>query len=248
MNKLWAFGDSMTAGHELGTGYTQEYIEAWLEATAGTPHIDIARQTLGGEQYHLRVSRPWYKHIKESCAPDLAWAGIIARRLGYQLEPHAVPGAGLDWCLDRLERHYKDIDWDNDLVVIGVPPLKRWKMINNGNASWNRVRVRDPKLLIRHKSLINFNISLLYTIKSLFPKTVIVDMGLNNSLKDFHETSPLINLDIIPIINDIALDVFADNEINSRYPGHHPKEFVHEQFVDYLLENYNETFRNNNNG
>src|SRR6056300_1253380 len=97
--KLWSYGDSHAAGHELGTKYTHDLgaswfaSEGWHSNDTSTTVRNVCRNRLGVEKYNKTIKQKWYKHINNKCTPSLSYAGILADRLGIELINRAEPGS-----------------------------------------------------------------------------------------------------------------------------------------------------------
>lgn len=227
---LWAFGDSYTVGHELGTGISFKEMTSWLQTQVGVSSLDAARALFNGEEYHARVSRPWYKHIDHKISPELSYAGLIASKLSLNYINKAQCSSGVDFSFRKIMEERDNIDWNNDTVIFGVPPFNRWKShYDDINYSHNRAITYEKSTVIPNlDSLYSWNISLVHTLQSMFPSIKIINLGMN--LKTHSLES------IIKYNNDITINDMVDEHIFGRYPGFHPTEVVHEQFADYLIK------------
>lgn len=234
MTTLYAYGCSYTVGHELGTGLSFDDMTAWLIANTGCSSVDVANQ-LFGKNYHARVARPWYQAIHNKESPELSYAGVIANRLDYSYVNKAKRGVGIDYCFDAIVKDHTDglIDWDNDIVMLGVPPFNRWQSLNSTPMAWNKARhiPNFDRSFFRKEGLIAWNQSMLITLKQLFPNLILLDLGLNPAAEDFFLTKH------IPYSNKITISKLADDDMFGLWPGRHPTEHIHEQFAEYIIGN-----------
>lgn len=227
---LWAFGDSYTLGHELGSNISHNDVRKWLLDQVGVSSVDAAITIIRGDQYHTKVVMPWYEHISSIATPELSYAGVIASKLSLEYINKAECGTGVDFSFHKIMEDGDNIDWDNDIVIFGVPPFNRWLSHDSvTNCTYRRMVKSGATTAIPHlDSLYAWNISLLHTLQTMFPKINIVNLGENltpNSLET-----------IVKYKNRVTITDMVDEHVFGRYPGFHPTEAVHEQFANYLIK------------
>lgn len=226
---LWAFGDSYTVGHELGTGVSFKEMTSWLQAQVGVSSLDAARTLFRGDEYHARVVKLWYNHIDHKVSPHLSYAGQIASKLSLDYINKAECATGVDFSFHKIMEEKDNIDWNNDTVIFGVPPFNRWKSQHQDVSCSHKRLINEKTLAVPNiNSLYCWNISLVHTLQSMFPSIKIINLGTN--LKTHSLES------IIKYNNDVTINDMVDEHMFGRYPGFHPTEVVHEQFADYLIK------------
>lgn len=227
MKTLWAFGDSYTVGHELGTGISYEDMTRWLKDNVGVSSIDVARSKWTGQEYAIRVSYPWYQHINNSVSKELSYTGLIASELSANYINKAECGVGMDFCYKEIMRNQHNINWDEDIVILGVPPFNRWLNSKGEKLNYNKVPAND--FLPYEEIIISWNMALLKSLQTKFPLLYTIDLGQNKKKIDF-------NLEVM-YSNKVNINDMADATMFGRYIGLHPTEQIHSEFADYLMEN-----------
>jgi len=127
--KVWAYGDSHTAGSELGCTVDHK---AWLKNN----HADKWNQYLiDTKQYSTLIG-----DSNIACSPELSWAGRLAKKLNAEYICRALPGWSNDGCLKlMLEDRNK---WkNNDLILWGITTPVRFRpagkhLSNHQPARW----------------------------------------------------------------------------------------------------------------
>ena len=223
MGKLWSFGCSHTAGYELGNG--KDYI-AWFN------------------RYGDTRKEEWYAHIDKCTSPHLAWAGRLADKLNLEHISKARNGNGIDRCMLNITEESNNIDWDNDLVVLGCPPPGRWMGLTNDDMNVILGDISDsimygtveddnemhywmeylPKIHTQEM----FHVGVVTLIKTRYPKIKIIKLYDNSYM---YEDASIYE-------NDIGLwDIARRDDISHpKYPGGHFIEEVHEKLAIELIK------------
>lgn len=238
--KLWSYGDSHAAGHELGTEHAHDLAKSWLLKEFGYGDRNQAKDELGLEKYNVKIKKKWYKHINNQCIPELSYAGLLANKLGYKLVSQALPGSSNSLSMLKM---YQDIDkWDKDDIILFsvVTPLRfipandikelnhqvHWLSDKDAEVMW-RVGPHDVCFKLQTHGYIKLAKSLHKNVFTL--KTVGEDTSVEGRDCDIN----------LPISFTDYLDENGFNTYLNRYPGGHLHETCHELFADYI---YNELF------
>lgn len=236
--KVYMFGDSHTAGHELGPKRID--YKAFMKAR-GYNSVQEAWEQLSNEDYMNKIGREWFEKINNLCTPLESWAGKIAQKLDMSFINFAYPGASFDYQLNLLIEQEK-IDWNKDLVLFGAPMSDRY-MIKPGLSLQSmqirhmlaNVRKHQMKLLSQvlpsDETMLLLYYGLVSYIKIKYPKVILCEMR-----------APTENVDnkIFRIEDqfyvDKSLDSFAEKFADRFYPGKHYREHIHEKYADYVIE------------
>jgi len=235
MYKVWAFGDSDTAGHELGSKKIN--FRNFLKARNFNTAYE-AQKSLSDKQYEDFVSQ-WLKQIDNIQTPELSYAGQVASLLGRNLISNAVTGASVDEQILRLSQTEDKIDWKNDLVIFGVPRPYRWMTHTGECVQASRVlRKSKTQKLWMEVGMSNIALNIYYAsahtyIKQRWPQVLLIRM--HSVLID-----PAINLKKMQdcFFSKVSLAEFANDNYGQdcTYPGGHFREFVHESYASLLLD------------
>lgn len=230
--KLWAFGDSYTAGAELGTRLTENQVRQWLFDTTGMKDIYSIKAAWGNEKYIKQCQRKWYEFINHRHDKSFTYAGIIAKEKNLEHINCAVSGSSIQFFYAEFKKHVDKIDWDNDIVILGTPPALRWMSRMGAHYayhSFKRYNPRISKILPSQEMISTTNLLLLQHLQLQYPKLIVLDLGMNDVLdKDIRS--------IVVYNNKERIDDIADSLPFGRYPGYHPTEEAHVIFADYLLK------------
>ena len=227
MPKLYAFGDSNTAGHELGLD--KKFIDNFYKKSGYSSAEEIHKLPI---KKRTRVIYKWHGIIQQEYGvssyhtPSLAYVGRLADFIGYDLVCHAFPGDSIHKQILLLHEE-TNIDWDNDIVVFGVPPRPRWLTNNEKDATMENVGEKIAKVLYHHgpgdkAERLNFIGTLCY-LRQTFPKIILVRQYDDNAYEEF----PVSNI----FVNDKSLENIGERNI---HPAGHFVEEVHEKFASYL--------------
>jgi hypothetical protein len=223
MAKLWSFGCSHTAGYELGN--KGDYMD-WFA------------------RFGDKRPEQWYKSINYITTPELAWAGRLADKLNIEHVSKARNGNGIDRCMVTLTENNDNIDWDNDIVVLGCPPPGRWISMTNDDMNVILGDIEDDIMYgtvesekkvsywIEHLPKIDtqemFHVGVLTLIKKMYPKVKFIKMYNNNYM--YEDMSIYAN-------NTPLMDIPEKYNIdNPKYPGGHYIEEVHEKLAIELIK------------
>lgn len=235
---VYMFGDSHTAGHELGLKSinADEYLKE-----KGFNTQKEAFLKLSDTDYNNLIQQPWLNKIGNFYTPLLSWAGQIASKLNKQFVNFAVSGSSIDEQTYKLLQNENKIDWEKDLVLFGVPTGGRYMVDKNNKlttaqlTSLNAHSLSKQKLILKYipsnESLLIYHYGCLTYIKHRFPKVIICEM------RGYIENIP----DIEVKVNDIfyvsnSLKQFSKSFEDRKYPGKHYKEEIHRKYADYVLE------------
>jgi len=237
--KIYMFGCSHTAGHELGPKNTNP--KAFLRAR-GFDSVEQALLQLSFKEYDIQIAKPWYKQINNIITPLQSWAGQIAQKLNMPIVNFAMPGNSFDFQINLLMEQINNIDWNKDLVLFGTPISHRYTIkpglslvsvqLNHlyANAKKSQINLlsqvlpSDETMLLHHYGLVTY-------IKQRYPKVVLCEMcapGENVENKIFR-------IDDQFYVEESLAD-FAKKFDDCFYPGKHYKEHIHTKYADYVLQ------------
>lgn len=243
--KIWSYGDSHAAGHELGTEYKDDLGEKYLNSLGFYKEEfltarKVARRNLGVEKYNKLVKEKWYNHINHICSADISYAGIFATLLGCDLVNRAEPGSSNSLNIYKvyqdLEKYEKD-----DIILFSVVSPFRFIPGNdiekrNHQAHWLPDTI--AKILweygpheICFKLQTHGYIHLLNSLpqKTIICKTVNEDITVNG-------IEPKIDLQFS---FTEYVGTFSANIDDLRYPGGHFHESCHEKYAEYIYTLWN---------
>jgi len=200
---LWAFGCSNTYGFSLGTSFSvNKFIKKY-------PDNDD-RKSL----WHQKVAKVQHK------SSTLSWPARLAEKLKTDVTNLSEVGSGLDKCITNLQKIESKINWDNDIVVIGMPKIFRYFAIENNHVQLsNTIPMGAPAT----ESLELFYQAMVTYLETNYPKVKLIRIY---KTKDALESTPEINF-----FNTHGLNHF---EVGLRYPCGHYNEETHECFAEYL--------------
>lgn len=237
--KVYIFGCSHAAGHELGPKRTD--YKAFMRAR-GFDNVAQAKSELSFKEYDSKISRPWYKRINSVCTPLLSWAGQIAQKLDMSFINFAIPGCSADFQINLLMEEVDKIDWSKDLVLFGNPISHRYTIkpglslqyvqLNHLYANVQPHQVKflsqvvpsDETMLLHYYGLVTY-------LKQKYPKVVNCEMCIpGENVKD--RTFRVDNQFYV----EESLADFAKKFDDAFYPGLHYREHIHEKYAEYVLE------------
>jgi hypothetical protein len=234
MSKVYMFGCSHVAGHELGKK-SVDY-KKFMRARGFTDTTE-AQDSLSSKEYEDKIMIPWLKQIKNKQTPLCSWAGQIAQKLNKNFVNYAEIGSSFDYQSYKLLEIADDIDWDKDLVLFGIPVPNRYMTYNEGCLKATQVshiynsHPRLYNILLRSlpsdETLMLFHYSLVTYLKTKFPKVILCEMYPNKK-NIFH-------IDNIFYVQQ-SLHDFSLQFRDRFYPARHYKEHVHEKYAEYVLE------------
>lgn len=245
--RLWSYGDSHAAGHELGA--VSDLGRHWLAENAGYLHRTDARNTLG-KDYEELIKNKWYDYLVEImpnsepriCSPNLSFAGIIAEKLNRTLINRAVPGASNDLIVRRM---IEDIDsWkSSDIILVCFVNSDRYMPehnIDQLNYKSHNLPFNIQYMFEKHgPSRMSFklwNQGLIQLMQSLSNNVKLVSsVEVDIEVEGFDVSKNLTN-------GLMSLTKFVGTKWETeemRYPGGHFAEVCHEEYANYLIENLN---------
>ena len=235
--KVYIFGCSHAAGHELG--HKRNY-KAFMEAR-GFDSVRQAIDELSFSEYDKRIARPWYKKINNICTPQQSWAGQIAQKLDMPIVNFALPGSAFDFQINLLMEQIDNIDWNRDLVLFGTPishrytiktgtSLKSIQLNHFANINARQINLflqvlpSDVTMLLLHYGLATY-------LKHRYPKVVLCEMCVPNENVE-NKTFRIENQFYV----EESFASFANQFEDCFYPGKHYREHIHEKYAEYVLE------------
>lgn len=247
--KLWSYGDSHPAGHELGTEYAHDLgaswfaSERWYSDDPGTTVRNVCRNRLGVEKYNKIVKQKWYKHIHNQCTPSLSYAGVLAEHLGAELVNRAEPGSSNSLSILKM---YQDIGkyQPEDIVLFSVVTPFRYIPANDIDATNHQIH-----WLPLHQAEVLWDVGphevcfklqshgYIQLAKSLHSNTVT----LKTVNDDWSVQGRSCTFDIPLSFYEYTTQQVDDPENGIdpyRYPGGHLHESLHKMYGDYLYATY----------
>lgn len=245
--KIWNYGDSHAAGHELGSA--DDRGAAWLKEMTGCDSRLGAIKKLG-DRYATIVKSRWYRYLRDNnktstligyapCSPELTYAGNIAAYYNAELVTRAEPGASNDFSVSRMIADC--IDWeDDDIVMLGiVTPLRFMPNYDKTrhNHQWQWFDAEIQEVFSEYgPDRDAYNIwtqGLVHLAKSLHPNVVCLRTTMDDiSINNVDTTIDL--LDAKLSLTEFANKTYPHKDM--RYPGGHFHESVHNAYAEYLLK------------
>ena len=230
--KLYSYGDSHAAGHELGSD--PNLGKAWLKENFGFEDRQKAKKQRG-EEYFSKVKNKWLAHIKNHCNAELSYAGQYANLIGAELVNRAVPGSSNDWSAIRLLEDLENITSD-DIVMFSLCTHERFlsgqgEDVTRTQVQWQPLKVQ--RILYKYgpsgKSFALWTQAIVHMVKNIantiIIKTTDVDISVNGV-----ET---INVTAQPF-SQFAMYTAGHDDI--RYPAGHIHEHYHKLYAEYLKD------------
>ena len=250
--KIWSYGDSHAAGHELGTKYAHDLgaswfaSEGWYSDDPNTTVRHVCRNRLGVEKYGKIIKQKWYKHIRNQCTPSLSYAGVLAERLGAELVNRAIPGSSNSHSILQM---YQDVEQyqPDDIVLFSVVTPFRYIPANDIDATNHQIHwlpeyqaevlwdvgPHDVCFRLQTHGYIPLARSLhprCYTFKTVNDDMTVLgkDVDVNIPLSFYQLSEQHVNE--------------PENGIESyRYPGGHLHEDLHVAYGEYLANELSKT-------
>lgn len=155
MSKVWSYGDSHAAGHELGNWWSSSVGRDWIQNEYGLPNRERLQRSLGPDKYRNVVKEIWYEHLEDTtgrCRPEFSYAGELARLMLYDLVDRAAPGNSNSQSIDAMYQDY--LQWKRDDIVLFsvvtsrrfMPASDRYK--RNHQAHW--LEPDDADTMMQH--------------------------------------------------------------------------------------------------
>lgn len=250
--KIWSYGDSHAAGHELGTEYSDDLGERWYNSQGwysddpSTTVRNVCRNRLGIDKYNKTIKQKWYKHIKSQCMPELSYAGILADRLGADLISRAEPGSSNSLSIYKM---YQDCSkyQPEDIVLFSVVTPLRFIPANDITATNHQIH-----WLPEHQAEVLWDVG---PHEVCFRLQTHGYIQLAKSLHPRCYTLKTVNDDMSVLEKDIKLDIplsfyqLVEQHVNDpengidpyRYPGGHLHEDLHVVYGEYLTNELSKT-------
>lgn len=243
--KLWSYGDSHAAGHELGS--VDDLGAAWIKQTYGYNSRDELRRKKGLDFYHTYVRQKWSSYIENKCStlvngtpcsPELSYAGEFSKLVGAELINRAVPGSSNDFSMLRLIRDVDKIG-KNDIVMFSlVTPMR---FLSGAGEEHVRTQIhwqpkKVQKVLYHYGPGDNsFNLwtqAVAHMIKGLFPNVIILKTNNDNiSVEDIDTTKNLLFTE-----KDFTQFAFNNSSRQIRYVLGHIDEKYHKLYAEHLYK------------
>ena len=243
--KVYLFGCSHTAGHELGPKKVDD--KKFLKAR-GWQFASDAQRKLSPSQFEKQIVLPWYKQINNVITPQWSWAGRIADKINKSIIVYAAPGQSLVEQVYHLLQVENKINWDKDLVCFGVPPDGRIMVNRRGRFESiqinNLLPFSDKKsqqqvldTIPSEESMLLYHYGLISYIKKRWPYVILIETTNPNEIID----SKIVKLNNLFYVEKglkefatMFIDKHSDEDI--KYPGGHFKEHIHDKYSNYVLE------------
>jgi hypothetical protein len=234
--KLWSYGDSHAAGHELGV--LENLGKDWLHKTFNVESRDQYIKTYGQKAYktilYPLISSTVYndgKHMN----PSLSYAGQLANKLGCDLISRAIPGGSNDLSVSKFFDDLVRIQND-DVVLFSLTSVHRF-FSENGDTS----KLSEHEYMIEHgpseetwrlwaQGLIALVNNHPYNRgRIIFVNTAnhILDV---NSISITEKMNNVVSLPFIEFTNDYGS--------NTRYPLGHIAEHIHSDYADFIYQEH----------
>ena len=226
MSKVWSFGCSHSAGHELGTGIDKAALTDWYKKYTIGDNFITASKT---KNYDKIVLDYWNNPLKNPHNHELAFPGVFARELGLELVAKGKSGVGIDHVM-KIYYKFKDQIAEDDIVLFEIPPIYRYIDILGVSRQMSLFKGNELS------SPSTFTLELLSNavIKMLHYEhhnVYLVDVGAGIEkpiVKEYLLTSTT--------MRDIEFEMYNQEII--RYPMGHYMEEIHEAFGKLLVKEY----------
>lgn len=230
--KLYSYGDSHAAGHELGTA--PDLGKAWLKENFRVDN----RCELDQTTYNTKVRPAWDSFIKgRTCNPRLSYAGELAKLLDITLVNRAVPGSSNDWSAMRLLEDLPKIA-KNDIVLFSVCTPNRFMSgrgedVTRTQLQWQPIKVQ--RILYEygpHENSYNiWNQGIVHLVNNLPFTTYIINTTKDNIEVKGHDTTKNLFLTETSF-TEFSIETAGHDDI--RYPVGHIHESYHKLYAEYL--------------
>ena len=234
--KIWTFGDSHTAGDELGTGLLIDDMNRWVKSISKFNSVSEAKNMLSETDYISTIMMPWFHYIEEKYSPELSYAGILAKNKKLNLINHAVRGASMDQIFKIFYSKVGEINFDEDVVIVAPTYFGRW--ITQQNKKFN-FHFLDEKSMLSYMQLapcdstqILYYYSIIFYMQTTYPKIKIVKIYDDQPDYEIYKS--------IKFVNDISMFSYFRDTIHdqTRNPGLHFNEAAHMDFATYINEKW----------
>lgn len=240
MNKVWSYGDSHAAGHELGNQWSDSLGTDWLNYNFGVANRDQAIKEMGADRYRKIVKEKWYKQLDDTtgrCRPELSYAGEFANLVGYTLVNRANPGNSNSHSVKQM-LHDMPIWKNDDIILFSVCTFRRYISASEPEKRNHQIHWLDPNaadIMLQHgphddcfKMQTLAYISLIKSMHTnvIVLQTVSEDISVGSVRPTF-------------TVQDSFTDFSNNNSIGDfRYPGGHIHESLHKQYSKLIYESY----------
>jgi len=251
MPKVWSFGCSHVRGAELGLSKYFD-TDAWMKERIG--HTDIfqisqqVREPL--QEEYEKVVKDLYKNTDlYEIEKHYSFSGVVAKKLGYELENHGIRGSGADRTLYNLYTNYENIDWEHDIVFVSFTFTHRFMYDTDrfdGNRNLNYVAGKEKSVVDAIRAMhihgptffswSAFNAGIYHLIHNQFPKVYLLDIADTMNSKTPGHSLKLIRSNKKTLQDFAKYSIIDGKKCYDLYPQYHYKEYAHEAFADYLIE------------
>lgn len=243
--RLWSYGDSHAAGHELGA--VTDLGHSWIKENSGFEDRTMARDLLGTYKYQELVRERWYDYLFEimpdanpdACTPELSFAGQYAKLRDVEFINRAMPGSSNDSIVRRM---LQDMDkWDvNDIVMVCHVDESRYMPQHNLDASnykTHNLPTKVQRVMLDNgpsdMSYLLWNQGLVALMKCIRPNAIVVySTGNSLAVEDVDLTERLRSVPLS--FTDFVKTKWDAEEM--RYPGGHFDEICHQEYAKYIKE------------
>ena len=241
--RVWAYGDSHTAGAELG--YSEK---------------SLTRFQPGGKHF----GKNWNKHLIDrgeytqlisgaiACAPENSWAGQLAQLLGAEYICKAIPGWSNDGCIRIMLEDMPN--WkDDDIILWGVATPWRYTPAGDRIHAGNHQLARMPKgvrrTLIEYGphdiTLLLWTQGLMHLAKSLHKNMKMVLMSSPSlTVNEYNATKDLCVIDIpFGTFQSHDIGTYFGNPTGKRYtvlPETHYDRACHRDYAQLIYNTLGE--------
>jgi len=251
MPKLWSYGDSHAAGHELGNWWSESCGREWLRQHHGFVDRENAIRVIGQDRYRQVVKEEWYAHLDGSTGryhPAMSYAGELAQLLDYELVNYAKSGNSNSHSMQQITDH--SWQWHrDDIVLFSVVTFHRYISASDPEKRNHQRHWLDPDaadIMMTHGPHDDcFKLQTLAYIKmveSMHPNVI--------TLQTVSEDITVGRIGPQFLIRDSFTD-FVENNLDKwdtgflysqsedlRYPGGHFHEDCHKEYAKHIYESW----------
>ena len=239
--RLWSYGDSHAAGHELGS--SPDLGREWLKKTVGFDSRLEAKEKLGGKYTEI-VREKWYDHLENvmplsdprHCNPSLSYAGVLSQELECDFINRAKPGSSNDYMAYRMLQDMKEWMPEDIILISVVTPYRFMPKHNlekmNYQLHWLPFNIQNTfdKYGASNESILLWNQGLVTMMKAMHIGSVVCfttddDMSvLGENMSNYVRDIPL----------SLSSFVAHNYEDDMRYLGGHFHEDCHMAYAEYI--------------
>jgi hypothetical protein len=246
--KLWSYGDSHAAGHELGS--VDDLGSSWIEKNYSYRDRDELIDKKGLDFYYNHVKQPWANYIENKCStlinstpcsPELSYAGEFSKLIEAEFVNRAVPGASNVLSMIKLLEDLEQVQ-KNDIVLFSLVTPHRF--ISGDGEEHVRTQIHwEPKKIQKvlyqyGPSDSSFNVwtqGIAHMVKSLHSNSIIIKTNDDNiDVNNIDTTKKL-------LYTDQSFTQYCYRNSTStkiRYVSGHIHEQYHKLYADYLYKKW----------